>query len=192
MSSSTTDMTRFQSSKVNCCYHCQRVPSSTEEKLKRCAQCKEAMYCNPLCQQNDWSSHKITCKMIANHARIIQIDKEISKIDQEQDGLLTRAANIADVLIKTSNEMEPSIRKVDEMICETKRALDSGRLQEAIRITNLIETELSFEAQVNAQTECNLKKLYTQEEADEAQKFDEALRTILQVLGAMGITPSTK
>ena len=40
------------------CAHC----SSPLFQPKRCARCKKVQYCNRQCQENNWPSHKATCR----------------------------------------------------------------------------------------------------------------------------------
>jgi peptidoglycan hydrolase CwlO-like protein len=112
------------------CFHCQRVPSSIEDRLKQCAQCKEAFYCNVLCQKNHWGFHKLTCKRISliaqnkaqisqNNAKIAQNNAKIGQIDAE---ISQKNAKIAE------NEA-----KIAENNAEIERIKNINRLADKIK-----------------------------------------------------------
>jgi len=47
-------------SNILVCSSCKK-PSTTDEKLKKCAKCHLVAYCNPTCQKNHWPEHKKVC-----------------------------------------------------------------------------------------------------------------------------------
>ncbi|KAF2669079.1 hypothetical protein BT63DRAFT_470575 [Microthyrium microscopicum] len=45
------------------CSRCQRHTSADGKELQKCSQCKYALYCSKDCQQADWKTHKMHCKV---------------------------------------------------------------------------------------------------------------------------------
>ena len=45
---------------VRTCATCHAI----REKMMRCSQCRQTVYCNAECQKNDWASHKLSCQKI--------------------------------------------------------------------------------------------------------------------------------
>jgi mitochondrial splicing suppressor protein 51 len=48
------------------CAHCNKTQASLGRRLKRCAKCRNAQYCDRTCQQNHWKQHKKACRSTAN------------------------------------------------------------------------------------------------------------------------------
>lgn len=53
----TTD--RFADMKTCCNVTC------TADGIKRCGRCRDAYYCSPECQKNDWLAHRRVCRKVA-------------------------------------------------------------------------------------------------------------------------------
>ncbi len=54
----------FKPASIMRCSYC----TSSAKKLKKCARCKKARYCNAECQKNHWTIHKLRCSLPESQA----------------------------------------------------------------------------------------------------------------------------
>ncbi|KAF2865307.1 hypothetical protein BDV95DRAFT_612703 [Massariosphaeria phaeospora] len=48
------------------CFRCQRYPDEDENPFLHCGRCKGRTYCSTHCQHNDWTAHKVECRIVAS------------------------------------------------------------------------------------------------------------------------------
>ena len=83
------------------CTYCHKVPELVKP-FKACSNCKFVVYCSKECQRNDWSAHKLRCKMVDHHNGT-PYEQPLAKMRDWQVRNMSGLGHLAKLLTTTAN-----------------------------------------------------------------------------------------